>query len=50
MRKARGSIALLILSVGTIAVLLLGIGFLSVGAGAQQRPMADRRRRFQYFV
>jgi len=37
MRKARGSIALLILSVGVIAVLLLGIGFLSVQAGAQQR-------------
>src|ERR1700719_481759 len=36
MRKARRSIALLILSVGAIAVLLLCIGFLSVRAGAQQ--------------
>ena len=43
MRKARGSIALLILSVGTIAVLLLGIGFLSVGAGAQQRGNEEAR-------
>src|ERR1700719_3021534 len=36
MRKARRSIALLILSMGAIAVLLLCIGFLSVRAGAQQ--------------
>jgi len=43
MRKARGSIALLILSVGTIAALLLGIGFLSVGAGAQQRGNEEAR-------
>jgi cytochrome c peroxidase len=37
MRKARGSITLLILSVGVIAVLLFGIRFLPVQAGAQQR-------------
>src|SRR5579864_956756 len=43
MRKARGSIALLILSVGVIAVLLLDIGFLSVGAGAQQRGNEEAR-------
>src|SRR5438309_7823392 len=42
MRKARRSIALLILSAGTIAVILICIGFLSMQAGAQQNKQEQQ--------
>src|SRR5438309_11993293 len=42
MKKARRSIALLILSAGTIAVLLICIGFLSMQAGAQQNKQEQQ--------